>query len=467
MRYEEYRPTIYDWLPEIPVHWKGKTIRSITTVSSEKRGDREAVLLSVYREYGVVIKSSRNDNHNVESEDLSNYKMVYAGDLVMNKMKMWQGSLGVSKYDGVVSPAYIVCHITDDSMNRHYLHMLLRSPLFKTYYNRVSYGVRVGQWDMRYADFKCLEIPVPPRTEQDQIVRYLDWQVSKINKLITAKKHEISVLEEERQALIDTLVLRSPYDTQMKSIKLSWDASIPSTWSSCKFNQVFNFGKGLAITKANLLPSGIPVISYGQVHSKTNKGTGLNDSLIRYVSDKYVSSSPNSLVHEGDFIFADTSEDFLGVGNCVYVDCDNTLLAGYHTIIAHPKDKTKRRFLAYLFLSSAWRNSLRKQVNGVKVYSITQRMLKNTCVILPPQEEQAEIVKVLDTQCTRIDALTNAIRTEIENLQECRTRIISDVVTGQIDVRGIEVPDFEMVEETDEPTDEEDVSDEAEDQEEE
>jgi type I restriction enzyme S subunit len=109
-RYIEYKSTKYDWLPQVPIHWVKKTIRSITELSSERRGNRQATLLSVYREYGVIKKSSRNDNHNVESEDLSGYKIVRIGDLVLNKMKMWQGSLGVSEYDGIVSPAYIVCH---------------------------------------------------------------------------------------------------------------------------------------------------------------------------------------------------------------------------------------------------------------------------------------------------------------------------------------------------------------------
>lgn len=457
-RYTEYKSTKYDWLPKVPAHWKMKTIRSITELTSERRKDKQFTLLSVYREYGVIKKNSRNDNHNVESEDLSGYKIVRTGDLVLNKMKMWQGSLGVSEYEGIVSPAYIVCHITDKSINYRYLHMLLRSAMFKTYYNRVSYGVRVGQWDMHYTDFKSLEIFLPPRSEQDQIVRYLDWQVSKINGLIAANKHKIKLLEEERQALIDTFVLRSPHERETKTSSLSCGIAIPLTWNAYKFNQVFNFGKGLAITKANLLPYGTPVINYGQVHSKSNTGTNIDDSLIRYVSEDYIQSYPNSLVHKGDFIFADTSEDYQGVGNCVYVDREDTLFAGYHTVIARPKDNKARRYLAYLFLSSAWRYSLRKQVNGVKVYSITQRILKNTCVILPPEDEQEEIVAYLDSQCSKISILKQKILEEIDCLHELRTRLISDVVTGQIDVRGIEVPYFDMVEEID--SDEENLEDE-------
>lgn len=126
---------------------------------------------------------------------------------MLNKMKMWQGSLGVSKYQGIVSPAYIVCNVIDSTINSDYLHMLLRSTGFKTYYNQFSYGVRVGQWDMHYDDFKKLVIYLPPSGEQDHIVRYLDWQTSKINQLIIIKKKQIEVLKEKKRAFITEIVM--------------------------------------------------------------------------------------------------------------------------------------------------------------------------------------------------------------------------------------------------------------------
>ncbi|HQN93010.1 MAG TPA: hypothetical protein PLQ09_02755, partial [Prolixibacteraceae bacterium] len=133
--YPAYQPTEYDWLPQVPKYWEKRSIRTLTKLSDERCGSRDDLeLLSVYREYGVIRKASRDDNHNVESLDLSNYK--YAGNdyLVMNKMKMWQGSLGVSSYKGIVSPAYIVCSFTIDA-NYRYFHYLLRSATFKTQYN--------------------------------------------------------------------------------------------------------------------------------------------------------------------------------------------------------------------------------------------------------------------------------------------------------------------------------------------
>lgn len=93
-------------------------------------------------------------------------------------MKMWQGSLGISKYEGIVSPVYIVCKLKNQ-LNSNYINYLLRADIFKTIYNRLFYGIRVGQWDMRYDDFKNIKLYIPPREEQDQIVKYLDSKLSK------------------------------------------------------------------------------------------------------------------------------------------------------------------------------------------------------------------------------------------------------------------------------------------------
>ena len=126
MRYEKYKAFEYDWLPEIPAHWDSKQLRAYLYLADERKGDRKDLqLLSVYREYGVIPKNSRTDNKNHESEDTSKYKVVKNSDIVVNKMKLWQGSLGVSKYDGFVSPAYIVAHNRFDG-NLDYLNRILR-----------------------------------------------------------------------------------------------------------------------------------------------------------------------------------------------------------------------------------------------------------------------------------------------------------------------------------------------------
>ena len=144
-------------------------------------------------------------------------------------MKLWQGSLGGSKYEGFVSPAYIVAHNNFDG-NLRFLNLFLRSPLVTTYYNRVSYGIRVGQWDSNFYDFKQLIVPVPPRDEQDQIVRYLDWQVSLINRLINGYQKQIKLLSERRPTIINRAAPQGIDNAELKDSGANWIPHIPAHW---------------------------------------------------------------------------------------------------------------------------------------------------------------------------------------------------------------------------------------------
>lgn len=193
-----------EWIGEIPAHWEVSAITKIAKpVSIKNHPDEE--LLSVYRDYGVIIKSDRDDNHNRAGENLSSYKLVEPGFLVINKMKTWQGSLGVSPYRGIVSPAYITCKI-GKSIEKRYLHHLLRCRTWINEYNRLSYGVRNDQWDMRYDDFKYVPVLLPPMDEQKKIADYLDSKLAQIDRIVEVIYLEIEKLRELRKTLINDVV---------------------------------------------------------------------------------------------------------------------------------------------------------------------------------------------------------------------------------------------------------------------
>ncbi len=154
----------------------------------------------------MIIKSSRDDNNNKAGSDLSNYKLVEPGFLVINKMKAWQGSLGVSEFRGIVSPAYITCKMNKKIIDRGYLHHLLRSRNYINEYNRLSYGVRIDQWDMRYDDFKYVPILLPPMTEQIAIAAYLDTKIMQIDHIVTNINIQIDKLKVLRKSLINDFI---------------------------------------------------------------------------------------------------------------------------------------------------------------------------------------------------------------------------------------------------------------------
>lgn len=227
----------------------------------------------------------------------------------------------------------------------------------------------------------------------------------------------------------------------MKNSGVEWIGEIPEDWEVTPLKKLFSFGKGLPITKENLVEKGLPVISYGQIHSKSNTGTKLQSELLRYVSNSYLDSNPNSLVHSGDFIFADTSEDLEGCGNCCYIDKEIKLFAGYHTVILQSKISKDNKYLAYLFKTDEWRKQLREKLVEVKLYSITQKALKSTSVILPPKPTQQRIASYLDKKCSKIEETIHNQQQVIEKLKTYKQSLITEAVTGKIKIQN-EIPDF-------------------------
>lgn len=188
------------WIGQVPSTWKIDKIKYHLR-RNERRNPGNQQVLSVYREYGVIPKDSRDDNHNVTSEDVSKYKYVKPGYLVINKMKAWQGSMGISEYEGIVSPAYFIFEFSDDLFEKKYIHYLLRG-CYKDEFRRISGGIREGQWDLSPEGFMNTSILIPSLTEQREIVEYIDKKCAEIESVIADKKKQLEVLDNYKKSLI-------------------------------------------------------------------------------------------------------------------------------------------------------------------------------------------------------------------------------------------------------------------------
>lgn len=189
------------WVDYIPEHWK---LEKFKHHLSPRRvtGCSDKQVLSVYREFGVIPKDSRDDNHNVTSDDTSKYKYVRVNDFVINKMKAWQGSMGVSLYEGIVSPAYFVYSFSDDAYFPRYFNYLMRNANYIPEYRRLSGGIREGQWDLSPYELGKLLIIIPPIEEQIAIANYLDDKIARIEDLIGDKFLQTLHLKEYKSSLI-------------------------------------------------------------------------------------------------------------------------------------------------------------------------------------------------------------------------------------------------------------------------
>ena len=189
------------WMPLIPAHWHSAKFKFHLQVD-ENKGFPDLEVLSLYRDYGVIPKESRDDNHNVTSEDTSNYKHVMKGHFVVNKMKAWQGSVAVSEYEGIISPAYYVYKFISNDFNLRYFHYLIRNKSYTPEFRRLSGGIREGQWDLSRYSLENILILIPPIKEQKEIVEFLDIKCNLIDSFIKEKEQLIDKLEEYKRSLI-------------------------------------------------------------------------------------------------------------------------------------------------------------------------------------------------------------------------------------------------------------------------
>lgn len=219
---------------------------------------------------------------------------------------------------------------------------------------------------------------------------------------------------------------------EMKDSGIEWIGEIPKEWEIRNIRNMFSFGKGLSITKENLREQGIAVVSYGQIHSKKNRFYEMSSELIRFVDESYLETNEQSLVNRGDFIFADTSEDVQGCGNFVYVDRQQVLFAGYHTIILRSLTQKDNKFLAFLFMSDCWRRQIRECVNGVKLFSVSQKLIKKTNILIPSEKERVRIANYLEEYCAAIDNVLEKTRASIEEYKRLKQAVITQAVTKGI-----------------------------------
>jgi len=422
------------WIGEIPKEWEVKRLKCIFNEKNKRSKHGEETLLSLSQYTGIRPKSETLLSKSHLAESYEDYKLVNIGDFVMNIMLAWNGSFALSEYDGIVSPAYCVYSFKIDCTKKYY-HYLLKTEGYPNAFKTMSRGIIDSRLRLYPEHFYTFMALIPPLYEQQSIADYLDTKCAEIDELIALHEQMIIELKSYKQSVITETVTKGLNPNAiMKDSGIDWIGQIPKEWEVKRLKAIYRLTKGLTITKADLTEKGIAVISYGQIHSKLNTGTQIDPNLIRYVPENLLFGNSNSLVNIGDFIFADTSEDLDGCGNCVYIDKEMTLFAGYHTIIAKNQTNIKNKYLAYLFKTDSWRSQLRTSVNGVKLFSISQKILASTNTIYPPLSEQQAIADYLDTKCAQIDELSQIKRQKIDELKEYKKSLIFECVTGKREI---------------------------------
>jgi type I restriction enzyme S subunit len=278
-RYPEYKESGVEWLGDVPAHWVLKPLWTFFR-RVKRTGFEDEQLLSVYRDHGVVPKASRDDNFNKPSDDLSAYQLVVPGDLAINKMKAWQGSVALSAHRGIVSPAYFVYEALHFE-NSAYLHYLMRSLRYITAYLSISKGIRPNQWDLEPQVHSRIPLVVPPRAEQDLIAEFLDREIAKIDALVAEQQQLIELLKEKRQAVISHAVTKglNP-DAPMKDSGIEWLGEVPAHWHAIHLGKVLSKVADGPHFSPNYVDEGVPFLSARNIKVD---GWALDD--VKYVSE--------------------------------------------------------------------------------------------------------------------------------------------------------------------------------------
>ncbi len=431
--YPEYRESGVPWLGRIPAHWPVLPNRAIfAEIKDKNHADEEMLSVTIAR--GVIPQktlledSSKKDSSN---QNKAAYKLVCPGDLAYNKMRAWQGAIGVSEFRGIISPAYVVERLRDDSYPR-YFHWLYRTPHFAKEAERWSYGITSDMWSLRPEHFKMIYSTKPPPEEQEAITRFLKSTGRESERAIGAKKRLIALLNEQKQAIIHRAVTRGlDHNFRLKPSGNSWLGEIPEHWEVRRLKTLSQFvtsgSRGWARYYSDEGPIFLRIgnISTTSIDLKLNRTT--------HVSPPADAEGERTRVLENDVLLSITAQ--IGAVGIVPADLGEAYV-NQHTALIRLKGRVCRaRWIAYCLLSRFGNVQCQLRTNGGTKVGLTLDDVRTLLVLLPPVAEQEMIVAEIDSRTGNLTAAIDRTEREIGLIREYRTRIIANVVTGQFDVR--------------------------------
>ena len=393
--------------------WRNCRMKNIFVERVERSEHGMETHLSMSQKYGLVTGELLGEKRML-SESYAGGKLCYKDDIVLNRLKAHLGVFALAPQSGVISPDYTVLKPFTENILPRFAEYYLKSDVCRNELRIRVRGIVEGFWRLYTDDFYTIRIQLPSLDEQAQIVRYLDWKVSQINKLINAKRRQIELLGEQKRVLIHDVVKQT------------------DTCQRCKLKNLAFFKSGTNLTSLEISDEGdYPV--YG--------GNGLRGFYPEFS-------------HDGEYLLVGRQGALCG--NVHYVN--EKFWATEHAVTVKAKDIAKVRWLYYMITNM----NLNQYSNAAAQPGLSVEYVVNLPAYLPSQEKQTEIAKWLDKISDQIDTIIAKLNDELALLYEYRTRLISDVVTGKLDVRGVKVPEHEAVEEIDDEMISDNDADEAE-----
>ena len=423
-KYEAYKDSGYQWIGGVPKEWEVSKLGGCLSAVSIK-GYPNLPLLSITREQGVIRRDveDQDSNHNFIPDDLSGYKLLEKGQFGMNKMKAWQGSYGVSKFTGIVSPAYFVFDFKKPIWPK-FFNWAIRSNLYVSYFGSASDGVRVGQWDLSKDRMKVIPFLLPSEDEQKLIAKFLDRKTSQIDEAIAIKEQQITLLKERKQIIIQKAVTQGlDSNVPMKDSGVDWIGEIPAHWECTKVSYLAKVDAGATPDRSNPKYWGgsIPWVKTGEVNYQT-----IVDSE-EHISSAGLRYSSLRLAPRGTLLMA-----MYGQG----------VTRGRVAILGSPAtynqaccamtfgDKIAPEFVKYFFIAAY--PYIRDEGNESSQMNLSAGYISGLKISVPPIDDQKRLIEELDKEESRYSSAENVLLGQLKKLKEYKATLINSAVTGKI-----------------------------------
>jgi len=429
-RFPQYRESGLPWLGEIPAHWD---VRRNGRLFAERveTGFEELPILEVSLRTGVRVRDMENSTRKQQMNDRSKYKRAATGDIAYNMMRMWQGAVGVAPADGLISPAYVVARPFPEVDPRYYAY-LFRTDAYKREVNKYSRGIVSDRNRLYWDEFKQMPSVFPPTGEQTRIADFLDAHGRLTARLIRYKRRLIGLLNDQKQAIINRSVTRglNP-DAPMKPTGIDWMPEVPAHW---KVKPLKHWLRERAKALSNKTS---PEYEFDYLDISC-VGTGFLTAKPERIKFEDAPSRARQVVQKGDTILSTVRTYLKAV---YFIDKDwPDLIASTGFAVLRPVERIEPRLLGYFLQSSTFIERVIRASIGVAYPAISEARLGTLHVAFAPDlDEQKAILDHIAAETGAFDKAIEKAQSEIILIREYRERLISDVVTGKLDVRHIEI----------------------------
>ena len=441
-KYAEYKDSGVEWLKEIPNDWQ-LTKAKYLFQKVQRVPEPTAGIVTAFRDGVVTLRSNRRTEGFTNSIYEIGYQGVQVNDLLIHSMDGFAGAIGVSDSDGKCSPVCSVCIAwNEDGIDVHYYGYLTRQLAVTGYITSLAKGIRERSTEFRFREFADLYLPVPSKSEQEQITKFIHHETAQIDSLIAKQEKLIELLKEKRQAVISHAVTKglNP-DVALKDSGEEWLGQVPKHWKVAPIKRIIHLMEQGKSPECENIPAtseqwGVlktSCVNNGIFHSQQNKAL-----------PEHTKPHTQYQVKAGDVLMSRASGSINLIGSVALVpnDVQENLLLSDKIFRIHLTKDCDARFFTLLMATPYMRTLIERAISGAEgmANNITKTSILEFVSAIPPLKEQMELVNYLTQKIQAFDALVLKATTAIEVMQERRTALISSAVTGKIDVRNWQHP---------------------------